>query len=391
MRSVNLRIFLLTAFCSVAALSVLWFPAGQDNVLALDATTEAKTLTIGSAAPAIDVEHWVSDGQGFFKPIKQFEQGNVYVVEFWATWCGPCIQSMPHLVDLQNKYRGQKVQIISISDEPLETVQEFLARETEGPNGAPTTFGALTSAYCLTTDPDGSVQTDYMEAAKQGGIPTAFIVGKDGKIEWIGHPMEMDEPLAAVVAGNWNRNEFAEVFIAQQTLSETMNRLSQLAGSGQFAEAVKVIDGELAKKLPEDIKNQLTNIKQQLKLMGGLIDAEVTATIRTQLENARGNAIGVGRLAVFFQQLGMQVPGLLEKPEMKPLVSEVVAALKAEVAGAEAEIRPMMLDTAARLEHAVGDVQQAIATLETAVAATTDADIKAELQSLIDEIKAEQK
>lgn len=391
MRPVNLRIALLTAFCSIAALSVLWFPAGQDHVLALDADTAAqsKLLTIGSEAPALDVEHWVSDGQGFFKPVKQFEKGKVYVVEFWATWCGPCIHSMPHLVELQNKYRGQNVQIISISDEPLETVQEFLARETNDLSGEPSTFGALTSAYCLTTDPDGSSQAAYMEAAKQGGIPTAFIVGKDSKIEWIGHPMEMDEPLAAVVADSWNRSEFAEAFIAQQSLSETMNRLSQLAGSGQFAEAVEVIDQELNKKLPEEIKNQLINIKQQLKLMGGMIDQEVAAAIRTQLEEARGNAIGVGRMAVFFQQLGMQVPGLLQKPEMRPLVGEVITALKAEVAAAEVGIRPMLLDTAARLEHALGDAQTALVTLEAALASTTDEEIKAELQRLIDEIKAE--
>ena len=44
-----------------------------------------------------------------------------------------------------------------------------------------------------------------MRAAGQSGIPTAFIVGKTGQVEWIGHPMTMDEPLAQVVAGDWDR------------------------------------------------------------------------------------------------------------------------------------------------------------------------------------------
>jgi len=85
-------------------------------------------LTIGSIAPELDIEHWVSNGEGKFKPVTAFRPGSVYIVEFWATWCGPCIQSMPHLVELQEKYSGKGLQIISISDETVDTVQAFLKR-----------------------------------------------------------------------------------------------------------------------------------------------------------------------------------------------------------------------------------------------------------------------
>ena len=157
------------------------------GTFSLSSLPAADLLTIGSEAPALDVEHWVQNGNGKFEPVTKFAPGKVYVVEFWATWCGPCVQSMPHLAALQTEYADKGVQIVSISDEDLDTVQEFLDREIRGAAEPPgeedgedtekQTYRNLTSAYCLTTDPDQSSYQDYMQAAAQAGIPTASIVG----------------------------------------------------------------------------------------------------------------------------------------------------------------------------------------------------------------------
>lgn len=48
---------------------------------------DAALLTIGSKAPPLNVEHWISNGNGQFKPVTTFTPGRVYVVEFWATSC----------------------------------------------------------------------------------------------------------------------------------------------------------------------------------------------------------------------------------------------------------------------------------------------------------------
>jgi thiol-disulfide isomerase/thioredoxin len=42
------------------------------------------------------------------EPVREFEQGKVYVVEMWATWCGPCVQAMPHVTELQREVRGPR-------------------------------------------------------------------------------------------------------------------------------------------------------------------------------------------------------------------------------------------------------------------------------------------
>ncbi len=184
----------------------------------------AKELTIGSDAPPLDIEHWLQDGEGFFKPVKEFEDNKVYVIEFWATWCGPCIQNMPHIAELQKQYRGQDVQIIGVSDETKEEVTEFLDQEHPQLEKK---MAEVTSAYSLTTDPDRSAHEDYMEASNQQGIPTAFIVGKDGKIEWIGHPAAMDPVLEKVVKDSWDREAFKEEQRLEQELQENLHKVER--------------------------------------------------------------------------------------------------------------------------------------------------------------------
>lgn len=360
------RLILIAVAC-VVLVSATWVPA-----TALD-----KELTIGSEAPALDIEHWIQDGNGFFKPVKKFQKGNVYVVEFWATWCGPCIGSMPHLAELQNKYRGQKVQVISISDETLDTVEAILPKDHPQ---AGKTFAEVTSAYSLTTDPDRSTHKDYMEAANQPGIPTAFIVGKDSKIEWIGHPMEMDEPLAAIVEGKWDREAYLKEFQERAELEKNYEKISMLAQAKKFDEAIALAD-KLSKETDNEmIREEWIGTRNSLKLSAGKVDDDVVKYFQGHLKEMKGNAFQVG-------QFGYSIYGLVQSGgKAGDLLPDAIAAIKAELPKAEDRVKPFLLDTLARLQDVSGNVKEAVASMEAAIESADDR-AKPRMQPYLDELK----
>jgi thiol-disulfide isomerase/thioredoxin len=192
----------------------------------------AGTLTIGDNAPAVNITHWVKG-----EPIEAFETGKVYVVEFWATWCGPCRMSMPHITELQKQYADYDVTIMGVSDEKLPIVVDFLCKADKENVLWNTKIG-----YTLATDPDRSTHDAYMKPAAQRGIPTAFVVGKDSRIEWIGHPMNMDDVLAKVVHDEWDRGAFKAKFeqelVAERKLMEVRGKIFEAAEAKEWDKAI---------------------------------------------------------------------------------------------------------------------------------------------------------
>lgn len=176
----------------------------------------ADEINVGDKAPAIKVAKWVKGGE-----VSSFEKGRIYVVEFWATWCGPCKDSIPHITELAKKNTNVTFLGISIWEEQepkdtsyFATVEAFV--KEMGPK----------MGYIVGIDgPQGEMATTWMEAAGQRGIPAAFIVNGDGIIVWIGHPMSMDGVLEKVIAGEWDLETAKTHAKAERELNETMERL----------------------------------------------------------------------------------------------------------------------------------------------------------------------
>ncbi|GAB4385638.1 MAG: TlpA disulfide reductase family protein [Phycisphaerales bacterium] len=154
-------------------------------------------LWVGSDAPALAVSQWVKG-----EPVEGFKPGHVYVVEFWATWCGPCIAGMPHLSELQERYKG-KVTIIGVNiwDDP-KNVAPFM--EKTGNERMRYTVAIEKKIEGQPVNRTGEMDQAWMKAAEQRGIPSAFVVDGKGKIAFVGHPMWLDVPLEGVLAGTWD-------------------------------------------------------------------------------------------------------------------------------------------------------------------------------------------
>jgi thiol-disulfide isomerase/thioredoxin len=430
--TLSIRLHGIAAFAFV----VIPLAALSADEKAAPETESTVSLTIGSKAPAIDVEHWISDGRGKFKPVTKFEPGKVYVVEFWATWCGPCVASMPHLSELQTKWASKGVQIISISNEDLETVEEFLKRPFRGavsdsqesepdeskkgeqPEPPASTYATLTSAYCLTTDPDGSVTVDYMEASGQAGIPTSFLVGKDGLIEWIGHPMELDTPLEKVVAGTWNREEFRLMYAIESAMQrqdfETVLKLiaeRRVASKGDETVAAeldnlefvakanfglgKIQDGEpkeglalldeAAKLATPEQQIQLGAARLQILMSAKLFD-EAVADLKKVTADPNADPEMLNQISWQIYEMSREVDDL-----PKALIAAAIAASEKAMAA-----RPddgMVIETVAHLYYLSGNLDKAIELQKKAIENPGEAteDILEDMKSYLKKLEAEKK
>ena len=155
------------------------------------------TLKVGDAAPKLAATKWL---QG--KEVTSFEKGKVYVVEFWATWCGPCIVMMPHMAEMQEHLRDKGVTFIGFSSKDPNNTQEKVAAFVEK--------RGKKLGYTFAYADDRETNNAWMQAAGRNGIPCCFVVDKDSKIAWIGHPMYLDMVLPKVVAGTWKGAEETE-------------------------------------------------------------------------------------------------------------------------------------------------------------------------------------
>lgn len=304
---------------------------------------ERPLLRIGDAAPKPVLAEILKGNTAF----DGFPKDKVTVMEFWATWCGPCLRGMPHLSELQEKYRDAGVDIIGVSREEPKTVKDFLAKpEWDEKTG-----------YTIALDEESKTNNAFMRAARQNGIPCAFIVDQKGRVAWIGHPMTMDEPLDRILAGDWDleaeRTRFEQQEKVDQMMTAVRRGMNEGRRSGNYAKAVDAVEKALA-VVPDD--QNLRMMKFQL-MVGPLDDPNGYELGWELLKANRENARMLNSIAWY----------VLDDASVKNRDLEfamAVAKAANETSGGE---DAAILDTLARAYFETGDLGRAIEIQEKAV------------------------
>lgn len=138
---------------------------------------------IGAPAPTVELAALLQAPDGTSVDWQAL-RGKLVVLEFWATWCGPCIAAIPHLNELAAEFKAEPLQIIAISDEDRETVESFLKQR---PIDAWVGIGASRAT---------------MESYGVDAIPRTVIVSPEGRVLGVTHPDHLDrEQVAAMLRG----------------------------------------------------------------------------------------------------------------------------------------------------------------------------------------------
>jgi thiol-disulfide isomerase/thioredoxin len=325
--------------------------------LMITTLAHAAKLGVGDKAPAIKVAKWLKG-----TPVASFQKGKVYVVEFWATWCPPCIESIPHLTDLAKKYKG-KATFVGVSVSEAEPGAKLTSYEPKV-SAFVKKMGAKMNYNVAVDGPQATMSRTWMDAAAQNGIPTAFVVNQQGNIAWIGHPMgELDEVVGKVIAGKFDSKAIkamsdkkAEAERKQRKMRELFSRVASLAQQEKNQEAIDELE-RIIKEYPE-FGESAAMMRYSLMLKTDESAAYAYAKELADKEPFSKSAQVLNTLA--WMMVDDKAP--LKSPDYELAVS--IAERAVEVSKGE---DPMVLDTLGYAYFKKGDLDKALEVQEKAI------------------------
>ena len=135
------------------------------------ATAHAQlTLRIGDPAPPVTPTDWLRNA-----PAGTDLNGKYLVLEFWATWCAPCLRLVPHMNSLAQRFDRPELRFLNLTDEPPAVA---------GPVADRAGFRSL-----VATDIHGTTQIAFGDGSRGlSSLPFAVLIDRENVVRWFGNP-----------------------------------------------------------------------------------------------------------------------------------------------------------------------------------------------------------
>jgi len=162
------RTFIWIAVGVIFAGATVWInyevKVNLQSATADGATRELGRLKVGQPAPDFSAPDLTRQTVR----LTDYRGKKVALIDFWATWCGPCKMAMPGLQSLLDDFKGRGLEILSLNEgESAEQAESFMKRKAYG--------------FHVLLDADSAIGASY----GVHGIPTLVVVDKDGIVRWI--------------------------------------------------------------------------------------------------------------------------------------------------------------------------------------------------------------
>ncbi len=228
----------------------------------------------GAVAPAITPKYWINLPKGTATVRPEDLKGQVVMVEFFATWCGPCRRSIPHLRKIQKRYSDRGVVLLALSQEHESKVKPFIKDEK---------INYIVGCEAKETFLEYEVEK----------IPTMFVIAPDGKIVFRGN----DPDKAETAIGETLKEhppKFAGSIFAKDASADAYKRALRLYKKKRYAKALKefekIVKDFKGTKCAEKAEAKVEKIKANKKVMAKIRKTEERKTCELWLSSARSLA-----------------------------------------------------------------------------------------------------
>jgi thiol-disulfide isomerase/thioredoxin len=337
-------------------------------------TSQVFALSVGDKAPATRPKTQIKG-----EAVKSFEKGKLYIFECWATWCPPCVASIPHLNELNEKMGPKGVVITGVNvwdgeknPEAAKKVKDFVKAQGDK------------MAYAVTIGGEKFVR-DWLEAAKVDGIPHAFVINGDGVIVWMGHPMQLNEKLlgdlltgtAAPEPEKDKSEKKTKDGTVKDETSSTLEKLGEALNKKNWDLAEKILPEALLTLNARDQAN-LKESAEAIIALGRGDPAKINAMYEKSAQDHSDDAEVQNEIAW----------DLLTNPRFGKNINLALAekcAVRAVTLTKDEDAEK--LDTLARVRWLQGKKEEAIKLQEKAVSKASYLTLKEELQLTLDSLR----